>query len=112
MAETSSKTLALRLGAVAVGMFGFGFALVPIYDVMCKVLGVSRETINEKADYAAVAAEVDTSRVVRVQFLANNDGTMSWEFHPAAFEMRVNPGAVNNTTYFARNPAPRTMVAQ
>lgn len=112
MAATSTRTLALRLGAVAVGMFGFGFALVPIYDVMCKVLGVSRETINEKADYSSVAAAVDTTRVVRVQFLANNDGTMSWEFHPEAFEMRVNPGAVNNTTYFARNPAPRTMVAQ
>lgn len=112
MAPKSNRTIALRLAAVAIGMFGFGFALVPLYDVLCKALGISRENINVQAGYEVVAAEVDTSRVVRVQFLANNDGTMPWEFRPHEFELKVNPGASYSTTYFARNTAPRAMVAQ
>jgi cytochrome c oxidase assembly protein subunit 11 len=109
---SSNRKTVLRLGAIAVGMFGFGFALVPLYDVLCDVMGISRDNINRAADYRAEASVVDTSRTVRVQFVANNDGTMPWEFHPHEFEIKVNPGAANSTTFYARNPAPRPMVAQ
>jgi len=112
MSTRSISGTVLRLGAIAVGMFGFGFALVPLYDVFCDALGISRDNINAQAEYTAVAAGVDTSRTVRVQFLANNDGTMPWEFRPQEFQVVVNPGAVNSTTFYARNPAPREMVAQ
>ena len=109
---SSNRKTVLRLGAIAVGMFGFGFALVPLYDVLCDAMGISRDNINRAADYQAEASVVDTSRTVRVQFVANNDGTMPWEFHPHEFELKVNPGAANSTTFYARNPAPRSMVAQ
>jgi cytochrome c oxidase assembly protein subunit 11 len=93
-------------------MFGFGFALVPLYDVMCKVLGVSRETINTQAQITPGSSAADVTRTVTIQFLANNDGGMSWDFRPQQFEMRVNPGSMANTSYYVRNPAHRTMVAQ
>lgn len=112
MPTSSTRNIALRLGAVAVGMFGFGFALVPIYDVMCKVLGVSRETINTQAQITPGSSAADVTRTVTIQFLANNDGGMSWDFRPQQFEMRVNPGSISNTSYYVRNPAHRTMVAQ
>lgn len=112
MPTSSTRNIALRLGAVAVGMFGFGFALVPIYDVMCKVLGVSRETINTQAQITPGSSTADVTRTVTIQFLANNDGGMSWDFRPQQFEMRVNPGSIANTSYYVRNPAHRTMVAQ
>lgn len=112
MPTASTRNIALRLGAVAVGMFGFGFALVPIYDVMCKVLGVSRETITTQAQLKPGSTAADASRTVTIQFLANNDGGMSWDFRPHQFEMRVNPGAMNNTSYYVRNPAHRLMIAQ
>jgi cytochrome c oxidase assembly protein subunit 11 len=112
MPTSSTRNIALRLGAVAVGMFGFGFALVPIYDVMCKVLGVSRETINTQAQITPGSSAADVTRTVTIQFLANNDGGMSWDFRPQQFEMRVNPGSIANTSYYVRNPAHRTMVAQ
>lgn len=108
---TIRKTV-LWLTALTVGMFGFGFALVPLYDVFCEAIGISRENINSQSGYVPVAAVVDTTRSVRVQFIATNDGTMPWEFHPHEFEIKVNPGAVNTTSFFARNPAPRPMVAQ
>ena len=85
-------------------MFGFGFALVPLYDVLCDVMGIGRDNINRETGYVATPSAVDTSRTVRVQFVANNDGTMPWEFQPQQFEMKVNPGAANATTFYARNP--------
>jgi len=101
----------VRLAVIAVGMFGFGFALVPLYSVLCKALGISRETIQQQSSFVA-AGGVQTVRTVRVQFLANNDGTMPWEFRPSQFEMDVHPGASNGTTFYARNPSTRQMVAQ
>ncbi|MBK6582984.1 MAG: cytochrome c oxidase assembly protein [Gammaproteobacteria bacterium] len=112
MSMGTTRKTALWLTAIAVGMFGFGFALVPLYDVFCEAIGISRENINSLSEYVPEAAVVDTGRSVRVQFIATNDGTMPWEFHPHEFEIRVNPGAANTTTFFARNPAPRPMVAQ
>jgi cytochrome c oxidase assembly protein subunit 11 len=112
MATDRNRRTALKLGALAVGMFGFGFALVPFYDVMCKALGISRENIRTQSAYVPDTVAVDTARSVRVQFLTSNDATMPWEFHPGVNEVRVNPGAVNNTSFFVRNPAPRAMVAQ
>ena len=109
---SDNRKTVVRLGAIAVGMFGFGFALVPLYDVLCDVMGIGRDNINRETAYVAAPGDVDTSRTVRVQFVANNDGTMPWEFHPHEFEMKVNPGAANSTTFYARNPAPRAMVAQ
>jgi cytochrome c oxidase assembly protein subunit 11 len=110
--RSPNRNIALRLAAVAVGMFGFGFALVPLYDVFCDVMGISRESIGKRAEYAATPGAVDSSRTVRVQFVANNDGTMPWEFRPQHFEMKVHPGASNATTFYAHNPSPRQMVAQ
>jgi cytochrome c oxidase assembly protein subunit 11 len=109
---SSNRNTALRLTAIAVGMFGFGFALVPLYDVFCDVMGISRDSISRQSGYAAQAAVVETDRTVHIQFVANNDGTMPWEFRPHQFEMDVHPGASNATTFFAHNPSPRTMVAQ
>lgn len=108
--ESTNRNTALRLTAIAVGMFGFGFALVPLYDVFCDVMGISRDGIGKQSGYAAQAVDVD--RTVNIQFVANNDGMMPWEFRPQQFEMKVHPGASNATTFFARNPSPRQMVGQ
>jgi len=108
--NTRKTTIVLWLSAV--GMFGFGFALVPLYDVLCAALGISQQNISEKADYETVTAGADVTRSLKVQFLANNDGTMSWEFKPNDFQIRVHPGEPNSTTFYARNPAHRTMIAQ
>ena len=107
-----NRTTALRLGAVAVGMFGFGFALVPLYDVLCDVLDISQQNVRRQASYAPDQPGPDLSRTVAVQFLASNESTMPWAFHPQRFELKVNPGAMNNTTYFAQNTTARAMVAQ
>ena len=50
---SSNRKTVLRLAAIAVGMFGFGFALVPLYDVLCDVMGISRDNINRETGYVA-----------------------------------------------------------
>ena len=111
LSKNSSNVTAAKLAAVAVMMFAFVFVvMVPLYDVLCDVLGINGKT-NGQA-YTAVNVEVDTSREIKIQFLTSNNAGMPWEFGPSVTAMKVNPGAVNDTVFYASNPLPQAMVAQ
>lgn len=84
----SLNRLVTRLLLLTVVMFAFGFALVPIYDVMCKAFGINGKTGGQ---YEGSQVS-DPSRAVRVQFMSTNAGDMSWEFHSTADQIEVNPG--------------------
>ena len=102
---------AAKLVVVAVAMFAFVFVvMVPLYNVLCDALGINGKTSGQA--YTAVQARVDESRIVTVQFVATNNQGMPWEFGPSTTAMKVNPGAVNDTVFYARNPLPKAMVAQ
>jgi len=104
--DTSAK-----LAGVAVLMFAFVFVvMVPLYNVLCDALGINGKTSGQA--YTAVQAGVDENRTVTIQFIATNNEGMPWEFAPTATVMKVHPGAVNDTVFFARNPMPEAMVAQ
>ena len=101
----------IKLVTVAVGMFAFVFVvMVPLYDVLCDALGINGKTSGEA--YTSVQAAVDESRTITVQFVATNNEGMPWDFGPSVTAMKVNPGAVNDTVFLARNPLPKAMVAQ
>lgn len=101
----------VKLSAVAVAMFAFVFVvMVPLYDVLCDALGINGKTSGEA--YTAVQAGVDENREITMQFVATNNDGMPWEFRPTERVMVINPGAVNDTVFYARNPLPRNMVAQ
>ena len=97
---------------VVAGMFAFGYALVPLYDVFCEVTGLNGKT--GVVDEATVAAryEPDVNRTVTVQFIANNNNAMPWEIDPEVVSMDVHPGEVYATNFVARNPTSREMVGQ
>lgn len=100
-----------KLSVVAVAMFAFVFVvMVPLYDVLCDALGINGKTSGER--YQVVEATIDTNREIRVQFVATNNDGMPWEFRPNDSVLKVNPGAVNNTAFFAKNPLTKDMVAQ
>jgi cytochrome c oxidase assembly protein subunit 11 len=106
---TAVRGLATRLGLAAVAMFGFGFALVPIYDVVCRITGIGGRT----ADVAAAAiATVDPTRTIVVEFVALRNEQATWEFRPAATSMEVHPGQLYDTTFFARNLSTSRLVGQ
>jgi cytochrome c oxidase assembly protein subunit 11 len=103
------RELTLKLAALAVGMFFFGFALVPLYDVFCALTGLGGKTENAAAE---VVEHVDVSRTVRVEFVAALGPTAPWEFHPAVSSMQVHPGEINATSFFARNLTDRGITGQ
>lgn len=102
---------AVKLAVVTVVMFAFVFVvMVPLYNVLCDVLGINGKTSGEA--YTAVEVQVDTGRTIKIQFIASNNAGMPWEFGATVPMMKVNPGAVNDVLFFAKNPMPNAMVAQ
>lgn len=98
------RRLVTRLLLVVFVMFACGFALVPLYDVMCKAFGINGKTGG--------AQQVDESRQVRVQFLSSNALGMVWGFYPEADQIEVHPGALNEMLFVAQNPTDKPMTAQ
>ena len=91
-----------RLGFAALLMFGFGFALVPLYDVFCEITGLNGKT--GRIDLEKVLTErVDRDRLVTVEFLSTVHSDLPWEFRPMVRHIKVHPGEVNEVHYFARN---------
>jgi cytochrome c oxidase assembly protein subunit 11 len=107
--STKTKRLVVRLATAAVLMFGFGFALVPLYEVFCDITGLNGKNFNQGP--AAITA-VDRSRTVKVQFVTVNPADMPWEFKPTERTMRVFPGEDKVTAFYAKNPTSEWMVAQ
>ena len=108
--QVSNARLVKRLLLTVVAMFAFGFAMVPLYDVMCNALGINGKT-NSTA-YQQETEQVDAHRTVRVQFLATNAEGMSWSFGPEADELSLHPGETREMLFHASNPTSRPMVAQ
>lgn len=90
-------------------MFGFGYALVPIYNVMCKSFGINGKTNNyaEKIDNS-----VDYSRTVTVQFLANRNNYLPWKFVPLTKSIKVHPGENTKVAFYAQNETAENMIVQ
>ncbi|EJI84444.1 MULTISPECIES: cytochrome c oxidase assembly protein [Alishewanella] len=104
------RTLVSKLLLVTVLMFGFGFALVPLYDVFCEVTGINGKTSNVPA--TVLADGIDTSREVTIEFLARPNKDMPWIFKPEIRRLTVHPGEVHVMNYLAENPTGRMIVGQ
>lgn len=106
----STGKLVKRLLLLVVGMFAFGFLLVPIYDVMCQAFGINGKTAGSA--WQGSAQSVDLQREVRVQFLASNAEGMRWRFGPQDEQILMHPGETRTVHFLAHNPTDRVMVAQ
>ena len=110
--KNANRTLVLKLGLVAVAMFGFGFALVPLYRVLCDITGLGGRLSQQSATVVAADYEVDASRLVTVEFLATVNNNAGWVFRPTTAKMQVHPGELYTTTYYAENLLDRRLVGQ
>ena len=113
--ERLTKRLTKRLIFATFAMFAFGFALVPLYDVICEVTGLNGKTAGRYQSNGTddvTKAQVDKSRLVTVQFLANNNDGMAWEFRPNVSKVVVHPGEITVVSFHAKNPSTVDMVAQ
>ena len=91
-----------KIVLIPVLMFGFGFAMVPLYDVFCDITGLNGKTGRIEAS-AVDANQVDTSRTIEVRFLANISNGLPWSFEPVVKKMSVHPGKVYEAQYRVRS---------
>lgn len=106
----SQRKHTIVLLAVSVGMFGFAFALVPLYEVFCELTGLNGRTSGEAAVVERTMAISD--REVTVQFTGHVGRGLPWEFRPTESQMRVRLGEINLTRYYARNRADQAVTGQ
>ena len=91
-----------KLLVLAVAMFGFGYAMVPIYKKICEVTGANALTRRDPgAEQFAKNTQVDRSRKVVVEFDANSQGT--WLFKPERTSIEVHPGELATVVYDLTN---------
>src|SRR5260370_42326414 len=92
--ETANSRLFTRLAIIALGMFGFGFALVPFYNQICAALGVNSLTQPDSASNT----QIDVSRTVSIE-LDSNIHDLPWRFRPLVNHLQVHPGELNTVEY-------------
>jgi cytochrome c oxidase assembly protein subunit 11 len=108
--RNSHRKNVILLCSLAVGMFGFAFALVPLYQVFCEVTGLNGKTYGRAAEPAPGLGRSD--REVTIQFVAHVGNGMPWEFRPTEHQLEVRLGAISVTDYYARNHAARAVTGQ
>ncbi|MDH3549247.1 MAG: cytochrome c oxidase assembly protein [Gammaproteobacteria bacterium] len=107
--KSENRSLVGHLLIMTVAMFGFGFALVPLYDVFCQITGFGGRTNTE-----AVAAEEapDLSREIRVEFVTTVNSYAPFEFGADLDSMTVHPGKMYFATFTAKNMTDDDKIAQ
>jgi len=110
-ASAENRAILRKLLVVAVLMFGFGWALIPLYRKICEVTGINLLTNKDPAaETRARNTQVDTSRKIVVEFDANRQGP--WRFKPHVNHMTVSPGELVHVDYDLVNLEGRAMVGQ
>ncbi|HUQ24830.1 MAG TPA: cytochrome c oxidase assembly protein [Burkholderiales bacterium] len=93
--KKQNRRLSTRLAIVALGMFGFGFALVPFYNEICAALGVN--SLEERSELPK-NTQVDATRTVTIEF-DSNSRDLPWRFKPVVNHVNVHPGEVTTVEY-------------
>jgi len=119
MAEQQNphRKLFVILGVVAILMFGFCFAMVPLYGLLCKVTGTNNTTksgnvLAKAASSHELAKPADLSREVTVQFTTNKHMGLPWDFYPKVKSIKVHPGERNTVYFYAKNTTRHDMTVQ
>ncbi len=105
-----NRTLTLKLLAIALGSFGFGFALVPLYSVLCSVTGYGDQ--SRLRERASAIEQPQLERTVTVEFLADVASSGTFDLHPVVTRLAVHPGQLYTAEFYARNLTGRDTVAQ
>jgi cytochrome c oxidase assembly protein subunit 11 len=104
-----------KLAVIVLGMFAFGYALVPIYRAICEMTGINVLSLSVKqipgaSSSQAANTQVDKTRSITVEFDANSRGP--WHFKPAMRSVQVHPGELTTVMYEFQNVQNRAMSAQ
>ena len=117
--RTENLRMVGKLSVVALGMFAFGYAMIPLYRAICEATGINILSLSErqvpgggkagKAAQVLLNSQVDESRTITVEFDANVRGP--WHFKPAQRSIQVHPGELATVMYEFQNVQNRRMAA-
>jgi cytochrome c oxidase assembly protein subunit 11 len=110
-----NSNMVRKLAIIAVAMFAFGYALVPLYKAICEMTGINVLALGDRnipgAQSAAPAnTQTDKSRLITIEFDANSSGP--WDFKPAVRSLQVHPGELATVMYEFQNVQNHKMAAQ
>ena len=108
--DKANRKLTRQLWLFAAGAFAFGFALVPLYDVLCDVTGYGDKSKLREA--STIVEAPDENRVVTIEFVTDAPAFGDWEFRPAANTLDVHPGQLYEAKFYARNLRALPVTAQ
>ena len=121
--QNANRKTAKRLVLVAIGMFLFGFVVMPpFYSLICDTFGLNGRFLDiESGEYVSadgksagqkLAARKDLSRTVTVQFFTSLNQNLQWEFKALTRQIKVHPGEIKTVKFYAHNKTGRRVVAQ
>jgi cytochrome c oxidase assembly protein subunit 11 len=105
--KNNNLRIVVFLGILVTFMFGFGYAMVPMYNSLCKKFG-----LNGRSGDAGLSTTIDMSRTITVQFLATNNANLQWQFYPEIKVVKVHPGENRRIAFYAMNDTEQTMTVQ
>ncbi|HJW23570.1 MAG TPA: cytochrome c oxidase assembly protein [Rhodocyclaceae bacterium] len=111
----STRRLVVRLLLVVAAAFAFGWAMVPFYDVLCRVTGLNGKTPGFQAGGLAgaeAASRIDPTRTVTVEFTGTVMPGLPWDMRPLTASVDLHPGELQQVKYLVRNTSDHTIVGQ
>ena len=112
MKQQIAKSFWIKLVLAPILMFGFAFALVPLYDILCDITGFNGRTTDESYQEVRNSYEIDESRLVSITFSAAVAPGFPISFKPEVNSMEVVPGKVYTMNYLAENRSDDVIVGQ
>lgn len=113
--RNKNRKTVLVLSGVVLAMFGFGFAMVPLYDLFCSVTGIQSISIRSQSRSAVIPdgeTATATSRWVTVKFDTSVNPNLPWDIQAGKQQMKVHPGQTYNVNFVARNRSSTRIVGQ
>lgn len=108
----SNRTIAVALTATVFVMFGFGYALVPLYDLFCEITGIGGKPTIAALQGTGPDVQIDANRTVWVEFTGNSTNGLPWAIEPQINKTRVQPGEIHEISYLVKNTSDRDLVGQ
>src|SRR6202161_2945276 len=108
--KRANRKLLWGLLIMTAASFAFGWALVPLYDVFCRATGIGKA--EARAGPAVAHEAIDPNREVTIEFVASPASVGSYEFRPKIASMRIHPGKLYDTEFYAKNLTTVASVAQ
>ncbi|MCK4841899.1 MAG: cytochrome c oxidase assembly protein [Methylococcales bacterium] len=102
--------LVRKLVFIVLAMFGFGYALVPLYDVFCDITGLNGKT--NKDAVAEVVYEIDKSREITIEFITSVNNSAPIAFTTEKYKMKIHPGQYYTVNFYAKNETDKKMLAR